>query len=242
MRKSALGVTVVFGLGFMASLVSSAPPATESTTQPNGASDKEMLERALESVRKENPKAMVVPVRSSNAHLGMWELASPLADYGFYCATLRETNAAPARQFIAVSRSGKVTTPFDSKQLGELLVAADKRQWKDEEYLKAAYLYVHLSTTASQDGWKVLARPEDFTAIEVNMAAVGPGVEKQQQAAQQIKAPVVERGQADASAPVVRFYEWHLIGGAFRRWSITFGDGVQAQTQELGRFGGGGYD
>lgn len=90
-----------------------------------------------------------------------------------------------------------------------------------------------------QFGWKVLKEPEDFTAIQFNMASVGPGVEKQKEAARQIVAATV---QPKGNQVVVSFYSWHLIGGYLRKWQVEIGPKPAAKKQELGQFGGGGYD
>ena len=198
------------------------------------------MEAVLAAVRRDAPKATVTPVQSSNIHLGTWKLPNPLPDYSIWCAMLRDGEiAAPAREFIAIRKDGRITRRFDAKQFAALVAAAGRSQWKDADYLDAAALYVHLTAGANQDGWKLLAKPEDFTAITFNMAAVGPGVERQKEAARQIVAPTIASTKAGT---VVTFYSWHNIGGVFQRWQVTFGDQVRAENRSLGQFGGGGYD
>jgi hypothetical protein len=198
------------------------------------------MEAVLAAVRPEAPKATVTPVHSSNIHLGTWKIPNPLPNYSLYCVILRDEEIrAPIREFVAVSKGGGITRRFDAKQFGALVAAAGRSQWKDADYLDAAALYVHLTSSANQDGWKLLAKPEDFTAITFNMAAVGPGVERQKEASRQIVAPTIASTKAGT---VVTFYSWHNIGGVLQRWQITFGDQVRAENKSLGQFGGGGYD
>lgn len=222
----------------------SAPPASQPaaseppTTQP-ALTDQQMLKLATQVVIKDFPKAVVAPTRSKNLHLGQWGMPNPMPKFSFYCAVLGDTMAAPIRQYLAVSRSGQVIKPLKAEKFAELLAAEDKSKWKDEDCLNAAILWVHLMSVANEDGWKLLAKPEDFTAITFNMGSGGPGVEKQREAAKQIVAPKVERNDAQVA---VTFYAWHLIGGYLRRWQVQIGPKTQAAKQELGQFGGGGYD
>ena len=92
---------------------------------------------------------------------------------------------------------------------------------------------------ANEDGWKVLEKPEDFTKITVNINAVGLGAAKQKEAAKQIVPLKIERKDGQAT---ITFYAWHLIGGNLRRWQVEIGPKMAATKQELGQFGGGGYD
>jgi hypothetical protein len=220
-------------------------PATDAQSQAARLTDEQMLQRAVEAVTNEahqgkarRSKPRVAAVQSNNTHLGRWQMANPLREYGFYCALL-DNGLYPIRHFLAVSRSGQVVSPLDIEEFTELVVAEDKSRWKDEDYLNAATLYVHLTSAANEDGWRLLAKPEDFTAINFAMAAIGPGVEKQKDAAKQIVAPKIEQEGGHVTA---MFYAWHLIGGYLRRWHIQIGPKVKASCQELGQFGGGGYD
>lgn len=94
-------------------------------------------------------------------------------------------------------------------------------------------------STPNEDGWKVLETPKDFTTITFNMDAVGLGAAKQKEAAKQIIPLKIERKDGQA---IVTFYAWHLIGGNLRRWQVEIGPKMEATKQELGQFGGGGYD
>ena len=129
--------------------------------------------------------------------------------------------------------------PPDIKKFTELLTAEDKSPWKDEDYLHAATLCVHLATPANEDDWKLLAKPEDFASVKMNMDSVGLGVAKQKEAAKQIVAPKIERKDGWVT---VTFYAWHFIGKNFSRWRVQIGPKVEASKQELDLFGGGGYD
>ncbi len=212
------------------------------TTQP-ALTDAQMLELATQAVTKDSPKAVVAPARSKNLHLGQQAMPNPMPNWSFFCAVLGQTPTAPIRQYLAVSRSGQVIYPLKAEKFSELLAAEDKNKWKDEDYLNAAVLRVHLMSVANEDGWKFLEKPEDFMAITFNMASVGAGgekrAEKRQEAAKQIVAPKIERKDGQVT---VTFYAWHLIGGYLRQWQVQIGPKTEAAKQELGRFGGGGYD
>ena len=129
--------------------------------------------------------------------------------------------------------------PFDGAKFSQLLAAEDKAKWKDEDYRSAAILWVHLMARANEDGWKVLEKPGDFTKITFNMESVGLGAAKQKEASKQIVPLKIERKDGQA---IVTFYAWHLIGGNLRRWQVEIGPKMAATKQELGQFGGGGYD
>lgn len=212
---------------------------------PARLTDDRMAELALAAVTPEFPKAMIAPLRSKNIHLGEpWNLAHPLPDWRVFSITLRQGLAAPVRQYVAVNQAGEIVRSFTSEKFAALVAKTDRSKWTDQDYIDAACYHIHLTTTASQDGWKLLTKPADFTAITFNMAAVGPGVEKRNKVAQQIQAPTVARS-AERKNPnaVVALHEWHLIGGILSQWQLTFTpQGIEATRKELGRFGGGGYD
>ena len=197
-----------------------------------------MLKRAVDVIAKEDANAKVTQVQSKNLHLGTWALKNPLPEYGFFCARLNPGKeiAAPNRRFLAVKRDGQVIDSFDGAKFVQLLTAEDKAKWKEEDYRNAAILWVHVMSKANEDGWKVLEKPEDFTKITFNMGSV---VEKQKEAAKQIVPLKIERKESQA---IVTFYAWHLIGGNLRRWQVEIGPKMVATKQELGQFGGGGYD
>jgi hypothetical protein len=132
-----------------------------------------------------------------------------------------------------------VIDSLDGTKFSQLLAAENKAKWKDEDYRNAAILWVHVMARANEDGWKVLEKPEDFTKITFNMDSVGLGGAKQKEAAKQIVPLKIE--QKDGQA-IVTFYAWHLIGGNLRRWQVEIGPKMAATKQELGQFGGGGYD
>ena len=216
------------------------PPATQPTSSSRPAlTDPQMLDLATQAVTKDNPKAVVVAVRSKNLHLGEWQIPNPLSKVSFYCAVTGYTPAAPRRHYLAVTRAGQVVDPIDAAKYAELLAAEDKGKWKDEDYLNAACLWVHLMSAANEDGWRLLTKPEDFTAITFNMPTAGPVAAGRQEAAKQIAAPKVERKDGQVT---VTLYAWHLIGGSLRSWQVQIGPKTEATKQELGKFGGGGYD
>jgi len=212
-----------------------------SQTQADDMTDEQMLKRAAEVVSKEDANAKVTPIQSKNLHLGTWLLKNPLHEYRFFCARLNPGKelAAPNRRFLAVKRTGQVIDSLDNNSFTQLLAAADKAKWKDEDYRNAAILWVHVMSRANEDGWKVLEKPEDFTKITVNIDAVGLGAAKQKETAKQIVPLKIERKDGQA---IVTFYAWHLIGGNLRRWQVEIGPKMAATKQELGQFGGGGYD
>lgn len=215
--------------------------ASISQTQAGDMTDEQMLKRAVEAIAKEDASAKVTPVQSKNPHLETWALKNPLPEYRFFCARLNPGKeiAAPNRRFLAVKRTGQVIDPFDSNKFSQLLAAEDKAKWKDEDYRNAAILWVHVMSKANEDGWKVLEKSEDFTKITFNMESVGLGAAKQKEAAKQIVPLKIERKDGQA---IVTFYAWHLIGGNLRRWQVEIGPKMAATKQELGQFGGGGYD
>jgi len=200
-----------------------------------------LLKHALEVVCLDSPKATVRPVQSRNMHLGVTLMPQVVTNFRYYAATLAWTPAAPVRKFLTVSQDGKVAF-VELAQVTDHLRQQDRSAWKDDDYLNAARLYVHMTSVANEDGWKLLAKPDDFTGIDFNMESVGPGRDRQRTAAQQIKSPSVTRPAAQKSDVVVTFYSWHLIGGELRKWTVTFADKVSASSENLGAFGGGGYD
>jgi hypothetical protein len=210
-------------------------------TQAGDMTDEQMLKRAVEVISKEDPNARVTPVQSQNQHLGPWALKNPLLEYRFFCARLNTGKelSVPNRRFIAVERNGQVIDSLDGTKFSKLLAAADKAKWKDEDFRNAAILWIHVMARANEDGWKVLEKPEDFTKITFNMDSVGLGAAKQKEAAKQIVPLKIERKDGQA---IVTFYAWHLIGGDLRRWQVDIGPKMAATKQELGQFGGGGYD
>jgi hypothetical protein len=215
--------------------------ASFSHTQAGDMTDEQMLKRAVEVMSKEDPNATVTPVQSKNLHLGTWLLKNPLPDYHFFCARLNRGKelSVPNRRFLVVKRIGQVIDSFDGTKFSQLLAAEDKTKWKDEDYRNAAILWVHVMARANEDGWKVLEKPEDFTRITFNMESVGLGAAKQKEASKQIVPLKIERKDGQA---IVTFYAWHLIGGNLRRWQVEIGPKMAATKQELGQFGGGGYD
>lgn len=215
--------------------------ASVSQMQAGDMTDEQMLKRAVEFMSKEDANAKVTPVQSKNLHLGTWLLKSPLPEYRFFCARLNPGKelATPNRRFLAVKRNGQVMDTLDSNKISKLLAAEDKVKWKDKDYRNAAILWIHLMARPNEDGWKVLEKPEDFTIITFNMDSVGLGVAKQKEAAKQIIPLKIERKDGQA---IVTFYAWHLIGGNLRRWQVEIGPKMAATKQELGQFGGGGYD
>jgi hypothetical protein len=209
--------------------------------QPNAKNmtDEQMLKQAVEVIAKEDANAKVTPVQSQNPHLGPWALNNPLPEYSFFCALLAGGRSVPNRRFLGVKRTGQVIDSFDGPKFSQLLAAADKAKWKDEDYRNAAVLWVHLMARANEDGWKVLEKPEDFTRITFNMESVGLGAAKQKESSKQIVPMKIERNGGQA---MVTFYAWHLIGGHLRRWQLEIGPKMAATKRELGQFGGGGYD
>jgi hypothetical protein len=215
--------------------------ASISLTQAGDMTDEQMLKRAVAVISKEDANAKVTPVQSKNLHLGTWLPKNPLNEYRFFCARVNQGMelSVPNRRFLAVKRTGQVIDSFDGTKFSQLLAAEDKAKWKDEDYRNAAILWVHVMSRANEDGWKILEKAEDFTKITVNIDAVGLGAAKQEEAAKQIVPLKIERKDGQA---IVTFYAWHLIGGNLRRWQMEIGPKMAATKQELGQFGGGGYD
>lgn len=203
--------------------------------------DEQMQKRAVEVISKEDANATVTPAQSKNLHLGTWLPKCPLLEYRIFSARLNvgKELSIPNRRFLAVKRNGEVVDSFDAAKFAQLLAEADKTNWKDEDYRNAAILWVHVMSSANEDGWKILEQPEDFTKITFNMDSVGLGGAKQKEAAKQIVPLKIDRKDGQAS---VTFHAWHLIGGNLRRWQVEIGPKMAATKQELGQFGGGGYD
>jgi hypothetical protein len=214
---------------------------SSSQAQAGDMTDEQMLKRAVEVIAKEDANAKVTPVQSKNLHLGTWALKSPFPEYRFFCARLNPGKeiAAPNRRFFTVKRNGQVIDSLDGDKFSQLLAAEDKSKWKDEDYRNAAILCVHVMSRPNEDGWRILEKPEDFTKITVNMDAAGLGAAKQKEAAKQIVPLKIERKDGQT---IVTFFAWHLIGGNLRRWQVEIGPKMAATKQELGQFGGGGYD
>jgi hypothetical protein len=210
-------------------------------TKAGDMTDEQMLKRVVEVISREDAKATITPIQSKNLHLGTWLLKSPLPEYRFFCARLNTGKelSVPNRRFLAVKRTGEVIDSFDGTKFTQLLASADKAKWKDEDHRNAAMLWVHVMSRANEDGWAVLAKPDDFTKITFNMDSVGLGGAKQKEASKQIIPLKIERKDGQA---VITFYAWHLIGGNLRRWQVEIGPKMAATKQELGQFGGGGYD
>jgi len=193
-------------------------------------------------LRKKPFQPTMGPLGSKNPHLGEQKIENPLKNQRFWCVLLYHTTAMPVRQYLCVDRTGQVTYPFKVNEsrgeaFGKMVAAEDKSKWQDGDYVNAAAIYVHLTSAANQDGWKLCKSADDFLAIKFNMF---PQIEaKRQEAAKQIEAPKVVK--ADAKVTVT-FYAWHLIGGGLKQWTVEFGPEFKADSKELGRFGGGGYD
>lgn len=197
-----------------------------------------LLKKAQDFLRKDTPQATVRPVQSANMHLGATLLMPQVVTkYRYYAAILAETTAAPVRKFLAVSQDGEAAF-VELAKVADHLRQQDRNAWKDEDYVNAARLYVHMTTVANEDGWKLLSKPDDFTAIEFNMRSI----REQHLAAQQIKPPTVTRRVQSKPDVAVTFYSWHLIGGGLKKWTVTFAATVSGSSEGLGNFGGGGYD
>ncbi|HOX04932.1 MAG TPA: sigma-70 family RNA polymerase sigma factor [Planctomycetota bacterium] len=266
----ALGAAVVLGAGVPLTVravrageaARPAPPTFrgEEPVQPDPAgkkllTDEEMEKLAAEAVAALKPdekanmwlrgkpfKPTMSALGSKNPHLGEQKIEHPLKDQRFWCVLLYHTTAVPVRHYLCVDRTGLVTYPFKvnesrGEQFGKMVAAEDRSKWQDQDYVNAAALYVHLSSPASEDGWKLCKSADDFLAIKFNMF---PAIEaKRQEAAKQIEAPKVVKAGDKAT---VTFYAWHNIGGGLKQWTVEFGPEFKADSRELGRFGGGGYD
>lgn len=234
MTRTILAVLVMQGLAL----------AAEPATKPAPADDA-LREIALKAAQAQVADATVERVRSNNIHLGgAREIVSPLPDWSFYCAKLgRNRFGDRVRQFLAVSRSREVIMPADIKAFAELVNKTDKTGWTDETYMNAAALFVHLTNVAHEDGWVILQSGEDFLKIEFNMPKKGPAAESRKQAARQIRKPTIK--QKDGKT-IITFDAWHLIGGKLRSWDFKIAQGANpgfdANSVDVGRFGGGGYD
>lgn len=228
----------------LAAILHAADPATRPLA-PGELSDVQMRDAALKAVEAKAADATVERVRSSNQHLGPdREIVSPLTDWTFYCGKMgRNRFGDRIRQFLAVSRSGEVVLPVDYKKFAELLGQADKTGWGDDRFLNAAAMFVHLMTFAHEDGWVILQGRDDFLRIDFNMPQKGPAATARQRAAEQIRKPTITHKEGKV---IITFDSWHLIGGKLRTWTFEIGEGtsrlVNANSTDLGRFGGGGYD
>lgn len=239
---------------------SSVPASSPATSQAAGLSDKQIDQLALDTVNKNFDELMkpysamvkrntkgpsIEPVASNLVHLGGQVMTpNPLKNWVFRCATLGYGTAAPARIYIAVSQTGEVICPFTlEKNLVQVLANENLSKWTDADFLAAAQLYMHLTTLASQDGWKLCQKSEDFMAIQFNMPKQGPAVEKRVEASKKITKPTVTR---DKDKVVVKFCAWQSIMGRLQDWTIEFAGKdlkeVKGDKTLLGAFGGGGYD
>jgi len=202
--------------------------------------DEEMAKLAEEAARKDK-FVSIGPLVSKNPHLGgETAIANPLNKHRFWCVLQAQGLAVPRRAYLCVDRTGQVHYPFKAEGFAKLLAAEDTSKWKDEDFLAAAQLYVHLTSCANQDGWKLCKVAADFLGITFNMPGAGtPGAEKREKLAETIAAPKVDRA---GEKVTVSFFAWHLIGGRLLHWTVEFGPESKASSNELGRFGGGGYD
>jgi RNA polymerase sigma factor (sigma-70 family) len=197
--------------------------------------DQQMAALAKEAAQKAKA-AEIQDIRSENPDLGKWRIEHPLVQSQFWCIVHEYTNAAPVRSYIAVNRDGVLST-YKSENFAKFLDAEVRGKWTDTDYLHAASLYIHLTDTPNQDGWKIVKTPAEFMAIEFNMAK---NEKQRRQTAQAIAMPTVMR---DKDTVRVRLWSWHLIGGVLREWNVTFApNAFKAESKELGHFGGGGYD
>lgn len=227
-----------------------AGPATQAS-QPATMPDAEVqkrIKRHLATLKIEGKKGQVKfqPLASTNIHLGKPRpIANPFPAVAFRVVNLGEGVIRPDLKFAAVKVDGAVIYPFDpAKHFDELFKAhasSLKVAMKDEQLVAAAELLIHLQTTANQDGWVVLSKADDFLDITFNMPKTGPAVDKRKEASQLINAPEVSHSKAGST---VKLYAWHIIGGKLRKWTVEFSStgAVTAKPEELGRFGGGGYD
>lgn len=218
-------------------------PAAKAAGPAKGLTDDEMKKLAEETARK-GPFVSLDALVSRNQHLGgETAIPNPLASARLWCVLQGQTPAAPARAFICVGRDGQVAYPFKAEDFGKLLAAEKTSEWKDATFLEAARLYVHLTSVANQDGWKVCQSADEFLAIDFNMPRQGPTFGNRLEVSKQIEAPKVAREKEKEKDKItVTFCAWHLIGGRLGRWTVQFAPEFRAEFKELGRFGGGGYD
>ncbi|MFB3892140.1 MAG: hypothetical protein ACE15C_08975 [Phycisphaerae bacterium] len=234
--------------------VETRPSATgPAATQAAGPSDEEIDKLVLAAIKAGPPAAggrMVKPLdppkvtapASNNPHLGgTAALANPFKKHHFRCVLMGYGTAAPWRMYACVSADGNVILPFAAdKDFAKALAAEDTSKWTDDAWLDAAKLYVHLSTAANEDGWMLLNKPEDFTAIAFNMPKAGtPQDDKRKADAQKITKPSITR---EKDAVTVRFFVWRLIGGNLQEWTVVLGKDLKATVKDIARWGGGGYD
>ncbi|MBL8793588.1 MAG: RNA polymerase sigma factor [Planctomycetia bacterium] len=211
------------------------------TAAPNPAAeldDQQLAALALETARK-GKFVELQEIASRNQHLGGQRLLEqPFRQQRLWCVVQAHTPAAPVRAFLAASRDGKTIYPFKAEDFAKLYQAEDRSKWTEREYRQAAELYIHLTGTPHQDGWKVLDSAEDFMAIKFNMFPQNEA--KRAAAAKSIEKPKVTK---EGDRVQVRLWAWHLIGGALKEWTIEFTPtDVKASSKDHGRFGGGGYD
>jgi RNA polymerase sigma factor (sigma-70 family) len=203
---------------------------------PAPLTDQQMLALARQAVEKARA-VKLQELYSESPHLGgKRQIDQPLKQSHFWCVVDRLTKGEPARSYLVVSRRGVVST-YRSEDFAKILQAEDRSRWTNADYLQTAILYIHLTDTNNQDGWKVVKTPAEFMAIEFNML---PQTETQRrQAAQAVQKPTVERFK---DVVRVRLWSWHLIGGRLREWQVTFTPAAfQVESKELGRFGGAEY-
>jgi len=193
-------------------------------------------EAVINGIRKQYPGANFTPLRSSHRAIGgLREIANPLQGYRFLCVLLRQTDAAPVRQYLCIAEDGRTAWPFDvTKLFGELMAAQDTSSWSDKRFAEAARLYVHLTAESNEDGYVVLETPEQFLAMSIG----GVRLQRHEKLASQLVRPsVVRRG----DSTTIRFCTWHWIGGYLSEWMLQFGPRFKAVSKSLGRIGGGGY-
>lgn len=213
-------------------------PVVSAPTQLSKAEQQQLAEK---TVQHEDPNIRLDPLHIDNPHLTHQLLSSPLEQSSCWSAFAGEhpLHGFPDIQYICVSAQGKLWFPFNPEDFSQLLILEDTAQWTDKQYLEAAELYIHLQNITRQHaGWISLKNRQQFLDISFNMKSVA--VSERKNIARQITPPVVQKSKESVT---IQLFTWTLIGGFLDRWMITLSnDHINAKSERLGRFGGGGYD
>ena len=120
-----------------------------------------------------------------------------------------------------------------------MLAGEDRSTWGDAEYIQAATLWIHLLDPSRQhSGWTPLNTGEDLLGLTFNMQA--ENLPERKKVAARIVPP---KRVSNGDTHTVELFSWTIISGPVHHWTFVFTPhGVRHSKEQLGRFGGGGYD
>jgi len=199
---------------------------------------KKIAEGILAKTRRSHKRfrnAELNPLVSSHPDFSPRRIVNPLRNHFFWSVLMATDGKAPLRSYLAVSRTGDIYWPYSPTDFKLILRGENTAGWNPSTYMKAAELFVHLTSPTSQDGWKVLAGPEDLLKTLKKRNALSPAA---QAVAGMVSPPAVKD---NAAGVLVTFCSWHWAGGVVAQWRIQFGKDFHVRVRTLGACGGGKY-